>query len=147
MDIENLERRHDRLQMWMLIGITVGSLGFAGQELIQLLKGPKAAELGLAVLTLVGWLIGAAAILSSSSLRKERGIENLLGDERLANLRGEAFQFGFVALLITQVVLLVGNEMLLRLTEVELTVAFAANLSIAVAVVSSLGRFVQLNHD
>jgi len=145
MNIDQIEAKHDRLQRYILLGASVGSIGFALQELVKLLDGPDSVYLLLTVVTLSGWLIGAWAMIATSSLVKEKGIENILKDERLARIRGKSFEFGFAALLATQIVLLVGNDVLIKFTDVELTVSFATNLSIAVAFVASLGRFVYLN--
>lgn len=145
MNIEKIEEKHDRMQRLIFLGASVGSIGFALQELIKLLDGPDSIYLLLTVVTLAGWLIGAWAMIATSSLMKEKGIENILNDERFERIRGKSFEFGFAALLAAQITLLVGNDMLIKFTDIELTVSFATNLSIAVAFVASLGRFVYLN--
>jgi len=52
---------------------------------------------------------------------------------------------GFTAVLLLQVILLVGNDVLGKLAGVEVTVDFVVNLTISVGVIAALGRFLYLN--
>jgi len=47
--------------------------------------------------------------------------------------------------LLLQVILLVGNDVLGKLAGVEVTVDFVVNLTISVGVIAALGRFLYLN--
>ena len=145
MDQDSLEQRHDRLQKFIFFGVAIGSTGFALQELLHMLGGNPPVHVALTVASLAGWIFACWAMYSTSSLVKEKGLEKILQDERLRTLRYKAFEFGFASLLTVQILLMVSNDFLNKFTDVQLTVSFAANLSIAVALMSSFGRFVYLN--
>ena len=145
MSIDDIESRHDRLQLFIFAGVALGSTAFALQELVDMLDGSDAVYVALTVVALLGWLTACWGMYSTTQLVKDKGIERILNDERFARNRSSAFEFGFAAVLIVQIALMVGHDVLRKFADIAVTVGFATNLSIAVALIASLGRFVYLN--
>ncbi|WP_405224309.1 hypothetical protein [Lentisalinibacter sediminis] len=145
MDAETLERRHTRRLQVMLLGMAVGTLGFTGGELLEMTGIGGGWAVALSLLTLAGWLTFAAALIAAARLDSRELLTSVVDDERVAYLRGQSFQFGFAAVLLLQVILLVGSDVLRKFAGVELTVDFVVNLTISVGVLAALGRFLYLN--
>ena len=145
MDQGSLEQRHDRLQLFIFVGVALGSIGFAAQEFVELLGGNAPIHILLTVVSLAGWLLACWGMYATTKIVREQGIDKILEDERFAMIRSKAFEFGFASLMIVQVLLLVSSEILSSFAGIQITGAFAAYLSIAVELTTSLGRFVYLN--
>jgi len=142
---DDIESRHDRLQRYIFVGVALGSASFTLQELVDMLDGLQAIYVALTVVALIGWLTACWGMYSTGQLAKEKGVERILNDERFARNHSSAFEFGFAAVLVVQIALMVGHDLLQKTTDVAVTIGVATNLSIAVALTASLGRFVYLN--
>jgi len=145
MDAEILERRHTRRLQAMLFGMAVGTLGFTGGELLEMSGVGGVWAVALSLITLAGWLTFLAALIAASRLDSSEVLTSVVDDERVAHLRGRAFQAGFAAVLLLQVLLLVASDALRKFAGVEMTVDFVVNLTLSVGVITALGRFLYLN--
>ncbi len=145
MDTETLERRHTRRMQVMLLGMAVGTIGFTGGELLEMTGVGGGWAVALSLLTLAGWLTFGAALVAAARLDSGEVMTSVADDERVAHLRGRSFQFGFAAVLLLQVILLVGSDVLSKFAGVAMAVDFVVNLTISVGVIASLGRFLYLN--
>lgn len=145
MDAEMLERRHTRRLQVMLLGMAVGTLGFTGGELLEMTGVGGRWTVALSLVTLAGWLTFLAALIAASRLDSSEVLTSVVEDERVVHLRGRAFQFGFAAVLLLQVLLLVGNDVGRKFGGVEMTVDFVVNLTLSTGVIAALGRFLYLN--
>lgn len=145
MDTEALERRHTRRLQLMLLGMGVGTLGFVTGELLEIADAGPGWRLAVALVAMAGWLTFAFALIAAARFDRQEVLTSAVDDERVAYLRGRSYQFGFAAVLLLQVILLVGSDVLSKFAGVELTVDLVVNLTISVAVIASLGRFLYLN--
>jgi len=145
MDLAELEQKHDRLQTHILIGVSIGAVGSALSELLELTGSPLPLDMFLSILTMAGWVFAIWALIRTANVAKHPQFKVLARDERYASLRAEACAAGFAAMIVVQLVFLIGNDVLNKLIETDLNASFVASTSIAIGFVASLGRFVYLN--
>jgi hypothetical protein len=145
MDTETLERRHTRRLQLMLLGMAVGTLGFVAGELLEIAGTDPGWRLTVSLVAIAGWLTFGFALLAASRSDHREVLTSVVDDERVAHLRGRAYTFGFAALLLLHIVLLVGGDVARKFAGIELSVDFVANLTISTGVIAALGRFLYLN--
>lgn len=146
---ETLEKRHEQLQVRLLIGVAVGMLGLTASEFLKQIETGGGWSVGVSVFTLLGWLI---FIIAFFQLRRLGTVDTdgqfakaVFDDELSRWYRLQAFQFAIGAVLAVQVTLILGAPLLERLYGFTLSVPFAANLTIVTVVLAGLGRFLYLN--
>lgn len=144
-DTETLERQHTRRLLLMLLGMAVGTLGFVAGEVLEIADAGLGWRMAASLVTVAGWLTFGLVLIAASRLDRREMLTSVVDDERVAHLRGRAYEFGFAAVMLLHIVLLVGGDVLRKFVGVELGVDFVANLTISVGVIAALGRFLYLN--
>ncbi len=150
MDLQRLEARYERLQFQMLIGVVVGMLAMAGGEIVEFVEASTIWVGIFSISAIIGWSVFAYALIKLSALNKDKESQMLSGamdDERVQMHRKEAFTFGFGVVLVWLVIVVVGAPLLEKFAGYVMSAVFTANLSIALAVASSIGKFIYLERQ
>jgi hypothetical protein len=137
----NITELLDRSRRRMLMGLLSALIAWVALRIWGVLG---ASESGAVDLTLTGLLIlgGAVWLLYlvrmigyAHAARADRSLLDALYDERVRANRRRAFSFGFVAVLVSQLVMLVAS------IGADLPVGLVVNLTLAVAIASAIGAF------
>ena len=145
-DIEKTQTR----RLWLiLIGITAGALGAAGDEITAMLGKPEPADGIVNAVGLGGWalFVFAAFFIKGAGGKgycKEL-LTDVVDDERVRDTRNRAYVYGFNAFLVFQVVVMLTGAILEKSGIPNPNMQFVANMSIGVGIVSAIGRFLYLN--
>ncbi len=118
----------------------------AGSEGLELAGRDSGTDmLALSALTIAGYLTFVVGLLAG----KISGNRELLGavaaDERVRAIRGDAFTWGFSAMLVFQVLVLVGVPVVGRISGVAIPAEILANLSIGTGIVAAFSRYLWLD--
>ncbi|NNE42717.1 MAG: hypothetical protein HKN12_00785 [Gemmatimonadetes bacterium] len=145
-DLEKLQTR----RLWLLlIGITLGAFGAAGDEITAMLGKPQPADGIVNGITLGAWglFIFAAFFIKAGS----RGghcrelLTDVVDDERVRETRNRSYVFGFNVMLMSQVVIMLTGLVLERIGIPNPNMQFVANLNIGIGIAAAVGRFLYLN--
>jgi hypothetical protein len=150
MDLQRMETQYERLQLQMLVGVVVGMLGMAGNEVIEFFDASKMWVLICSSLSLIGWVTFAVALIRLTSFSKNKDNQMLtsaMDDERVQQHRKDAFTFGFGVVLGWLVIVMIGAPLLEKFAGYVMSAEFTANLSIALAIAASIGKFIYLERQ
>lgn len=146
-----LEVQHERLQGHLIYSVALLLIGLVGQEVVESIASNGVWQFVLSIISLVGgaWFTVALLRMRKLGTVTEEGdfYKGIFDDERVRNIRAQAFSFALMAVLVLQCIMLVGNGLLQNLTDFSISTELAINLTIAVAVIGSLARFKYLNRD
>ncbi len=145
MKTDDTDAAYLRLQVKLLAGMAVGAIAATASELVELLDGPEATGILLSALTILGWSYAAWALMRNSIASQRGDFSALENDELYTSFRASSFTTGFGAMLITQIIFLVGGDVLAKFSQIELSVSFAAATSISIGLIAALSRFVYLS--
>jgi hypothetical protein len=144
-DLERSERQLERNQDMMLIGLTIGVVGFVGQEIADLAGAADAVGLVFALGTLVGMITFAVALVRNSRFNESEMLTGVIDDERSRFVRYAAYSIGFAAVIALQVAVAVGVPILGRLGLTAPTAPFFAALTIFVGLITALVSYRRLD--
>lgn len=134
----SLEARHDRWQDALLAAGVIGLLGMV-LEALGFAPDPSPWYWLNVLMRLVGWLAFVIIWMRLAYLTGNPNSQELLtapvDDERVRALRGEAMQFALTAVLVTQLVFLLGIKW------IPMTQDDTASITIAVAQVAAIWQF------
>lgn len=136
--VEELEQKRSK---WLILNL-IGFCVWDGSRIIQnyLMDNHPA----LTLITLLGWLIWVVSLVQILRLGKkisaDRHVFQILNDELIELTRFKSWRAALVAVTITQ-----GFIILLTSFVTEVSALFAAELTIFVAVLSSIGSFLYYN--
>ena len=133
----------------MMVGITTGVVGLISQEIVSFLDGGTTWDLTASGVTLAGWFFFIFALIRLKSLRHNIGqkgdlLTGVIDDERVQANRSNAFSFGLTAAMVWQICVIVGVPLMAKFTDFTLTAVLVANVTIGIAIVASIGRFLHL---
>ncbi len=141
-DAELISERNQRL---IAIGAVLGSLMLAAQHVLIASHVHGWITSAVSVTSLVGWvLFGIGMILNVRLKRTPEGrafSEHAARDERIIAIRAKSFAFGFAAMMLFQVVLIVLSVVLGHLETELLSVPVVAPATVAVGVIGAVLRF------
>jgi len=145
MATENNRRHQDWRLRLMAAGLAVGTVALAVSNLAGSLQMETRWLVMVDILILLGWITFAGALIATTGRAEGEDFSPELVEARLLYVRGRSFTTGFIAIMVTQVLILVGDSVLLRTSGASLDLGFTATFSIAVGLLFSLLRFIQLN--
>lgn len=141
---QNQPHKDWRLRL-MAAGLAVGTVALAVSNLAGSLQMEARWLVVVDIAILLGWITFAWALISTTGRAERDDFSPELAEARLLYIRGRSFTAGFIAIMVTQVLILVSDAVLLRTAGASLDLGFAATFSIAVGLLFSLLRFIQLN--
>lgn len=141
----NQEQRHDRFQLIMLIGLIIGIVGFVLDEALEFFAAAQSLDLFASVLSLFGFLIFAGALIAAAQANRTERLSSVIDDERVSHIRFLAYQFGFATVIVLQIVMLPGADLVRGVTGIEPAMSTAASLTLMTGIAAALGRFLYLN--
>jgi hypothetical protein len=125
----------------MLVGLLLALIALIAMRIVGLLGAsgnqPLAIVLaGFLILGGVVWLFYLARMIGyANAVRGDRPLREVLIDERVRSNRLLAFPFGFGAVLVSQLVMLVAS------VQADIPVGLVVNLTLAIAIASAIGAF------
>jgi len=135
----DIESTFDAWQKFLAVGAAVGSIGLALQNILDSVGVRGPVFLVVALTGLCGWLLFAGAVLKIRSLGKTKDgrtyMEQIRGDERLDTVRARAFQAGFFAILLMQVIGIILNVTVPGMFDIADLASTSIALGVAVSVV------------
>ena len=137
----DITEKLDRSRRRMLAGLLAALIAWLALRIVELLGAPgsgavTSALVGLLIVGGAVWLFHFVLMIgSANAVRGNRSLLEALNDERVRSNRRRAFSFGFVAVLATQLVMLVAS------IRTDIPVGLALNLTLAVAIASAIGAF------
>ena len=148
-DVRKFELFYERYQLLMIAGISLGVIGLVGQELVAFWEAGKTWDLTASGVTVFGWMCFMFALIRLRYLRHNLGqkgdlLTGVIDDERVQANRSNAYSFGLTAALVWQLCIIVGVPFMAKVSDFELTAVLAANVTLGVAIVASIGRFLYL---
>lgn len=148
---ELLEAQHERLQGHLIFSFAFVVLGLVGKEVVESFNpvGPWDISASVVLLIGCGWFVVALMRLRNLGTVTEKGdfYVGIFDDERVRDIRSQAFSFGLMAVIVLQVLMLIGNVVIEQATTFSISTELAINLTIGTAVIASLARFKYLNRD
>ncbi len=139
----SITERLDRSRRRMLVGLLLALIAWIAMRIVGLLGAsgnqPLAIVLaGSLILGGVVWLFYLARMIGYANAVRgggDRPLREVLIDERVRSNRLRAFSFGFGAVLVSQLVMLVAS------VQADIPVGLVVNLTLAVAIASAIGAF------
>jgi hypothetical protein len=129
----------------MLIGLIIGIVAFVlGRQLAYFTAG-QSLELLATPLSLFGFLVFAGAPIAAAQASRTGPLPSVMNDERVSHVRFLACQFGFATVMVLQIVMLPGADLVRGMTGMEPTMSTAASLALMTAIAAALGRCLNLN--
>lgn len=129
----------------MAAGLAVGTVALAVSNLASSLQMDAGWLVAVDVLILMGWVTFAGALISATRAEEPDDLPTPVAEAKDLYYRGRAYTFGFVAMMATQVLILIGDGFLSRSAGASLDVGFVATFSMGVGLLFSLLRYIQLN--
>jgi hypothetical protein len=146
-DLERIEQRYDRRIWLMLAGLVVGITAMSVDEVLRILDSDidKRLDLAITLCSLAGWLVVVGVLFALSRSDDSEMLAAPVDDERVQENRWRAYQFAFNAVLVTQLVFMIGGAFLQKTTGFNPSLSLTANLTIGIGLAAALFRFQQLN--
>lgn len=146
-ELERLEQRYDRRIWLMIAGLILGLTAMSVDEVLRILGADidKTLDLAISGCALAGWAIVVAVLFSLSRGNDSEMLAAPVDDERVQENRWRAYQFAFSAVLVTQLVFMIGGAFLQKSIDFNPSLALTANLTIGIGLAAALIRFQQLN--
>jgi hypothetical protein len=129
----------------MAAGLAVGTIALAISNLASSLQMDAGWLVAVDVLILLGWITFAGALISATRAEETEVLPSAVAEAQDLYYRGRAYTFGFVAMMATQVLILLGDAYLIQTAGATLDVGFVATFSMGVGLLFSLLRYIQLN--
>jgi hypothetical protein len=131
----------------MLAGLVVGITAMSIDEVFRILEADvdKWLDLAITLCSLAGWLVVVGVLFALSRSNDSEMLAAPVDDERVQENRWRAYQFAFNAVLVTQLVFMIGGAFLQKSTGFSPSLSLTANLTIGIGLVAALLRFQQLN--
>ncbi len=142
---QDQEQRHDRFQLIMLIGPITGIVGFVLDEALEFVAAAESLDLFASVLSLFGFLIFAGALIAAAQTNRTELVSSVIDDERVSHIRFLAYQVGFATVIVLQIVMLLGADLVRGMTGIEPAMSTAASLTLMTGIAAALGHFLYLN--
>ena len=143
--LDVVEQKMDALQAQLSLGAIIGSVALAAQHMVESVHAARWITLTVALISLGGWLLFGVSLLRMRRLGLSPAGKiynaNAVRDERMKMVRLESFTFGFAAVLIFQVLVVVAWVFAHDVHGGLLSVPVVAPTTIAVGVTASLIRF------
>lgn len=146
-DLERIEQRYDRRIWIMIAGLVVGLTAMSVSEVFRILDTEldKSVDLAITFCSLAGWLVVVGVLFSLSRGNDSEMLAAPVDDERVRENRWRAYEFAFSAVLVTQLVFMIGGAALQKTTGFNPSLSLTANLTIGIGLAAALIRFQQLN--
>ena len=129
----------------MLIGLIIGIVAFVLDGQLAYFTAGHSLDLLATLLTLSGFLLFAGALTAAARAKQAELLSSVIDDERVCRIRFLAYQFRFATLIVLQMVLLVGVDLLRGMTGIEPAMITAASLTLMTGIAAALGRFLYSN--
>jgi hypothetical protein len=148
MSTESPRKSYDWRLRLMAAGLAVGTVALGVSNLAASLQLESPWLVAVDIVILLGWITFAGALISATGVEEEEEeVDPELQEARAMYIRGRSFAAGFIAMMVVQVLILVADAVLMRTAGASLEVGFIATFSIAVGLLFSLLRFIQLDRQ
>ena len=129
----------------MLIGLIIGIVAFVLDGQLAHFTAGQSLDLLATLLSLSGFLLFAGALTTAAQANRAELLSSVIVDERVSRTRFLACQFGFATLIVLQMVLLAGADLLRGMTGIEPAMSTTTSLALMTGIAAALGRFLYLN--
>jgi hypothetical protein len=129
----------------MLIGLIIGIVAFVLDGQLAYFTAGQSLDLLATLLTLSGFLLFAGALTAAAQASRTGPLPSVNNDERVSNIRFLACQFGFATVMVLQIVMLPGADLVRGMTGIEPAMSTAASLALMTGLAAALDRFLNLN--
>ncbi len=142
---QNIELAEQKRSKWLIINL-IGFFIWDGLRIIDsyiLINQPKQIITGAILLGATIWIVSLIQLMKfGKSIKNNRQVMQILNDELMELNRLKTWRFALLSLVLTQVVI-IGFSLLSN----SITGLLAAELSIFVTVLSSIGGFLYFNSE